>query len=89
MTQLLKQKQYSPLPFEEQVVAIYAGVKGYLDDIDASDVGEFETELLHQVRDKNENLLETIRKEEKLSDKSEEELKAVLEKLTKVFTKSK
>ena len=74
LTELLKQAQYAPLQMEEQVCVIYAGVKGYLDDMPTSLVGKFEAELLRELRSKK-TLLETIRKDEKLTDASESKLK--------------
>ena len=77
LTELLKQAQYSPLQMEEQVAVIYAGVKGYLDDLPLNKVGAFEAELLRTLR-ASKTLLETIRKEEKLSDASEATLKETI-----------
>ena len=77
LTELLKQPQYSPLQMEEQVCVIYAGVKGYLDDLPQNKVGQFEAELLRSLRT-SKKLLETIRKEEKLSDDSETKLKEII-----------
>ncbi len=85
LTELLKQNQYTPLKVQEQVVVIYAGVNGYLDKVDNKKVVEFESELLDHIRTKHEDLLETIRKEQKLDDKSEAKLKKVLEAFTKKF----
>jgi len=77
LTELLKQAQYSPLQMEEQVCVIYAGVKGYLDDLPLGKVGAFEAELLRTLRG-SKSLLETIKKEEKLSDASEATLKETI-----------
>ena len=85
LTELLKQGQFSPLKIEEQVVVIYAGVNGYLDGIPTSDVGRYEEELLRTVRDKNADLLDTIRQELALSDATEASLKEVVESFTKAF----
>ena len=78
LTELLKQAQYSPLQMEEQVCVIYAGVKGYLDELPINKVGTFETELLRSLRT-SKTLLDTIRKEEKLTDATETELKDVIQ----------
>ncbi len=75
LTELLKQGQYSPLTVPEQVVSIYAGVNGYLDDIEVTQVGEFESEALTEFRSKNSDLLEKINTEKELSDDSAEKLK--------------
>jgi F-type H+-transporting ATPase subunit alpha len=79
LTELLKQAQYSPLQMEEQVAVIYAGVKGYLDDLHIGKVGAFEQDLLRELRGPKKALLDTIKKEEKLTDASESELKDVIQ----------
>ncbi len=61
LTELLKQPQSSPVPVEEQVVAIYAGTKGFLDDLAVEDVRPFETALLQNFRANQSALLESIR----------------------------
>jgi F-type H+-transporting ATPase subunit alpha len=78
LTELLKQPQYSPMPVEEQVVVIYAGVRGYLDKIEVRDIGRFEQGLLAAIRDKYVGILEAIRTEKDLSAGTEEKLKAAL-----------
>ncbi|MEC8475923.1 MAG: F0F1 ATP synthase subunit alpha [Pseudomonadota bacterium] len=79
LTELLKQGQFSPLQAEEQVVVIYAGVNGYLDELPVAAVGRFEQELLTHVHAKESNLLSTIRTEKALSDDTESKLKSVIE----------
>ncbi len=61
LTELLKQPQSSPVPVEEQVVAIYAGTKGFLDDLAVDDVRAFETALMQNFRANHADLLESIR----------------------------
>ena len=85
LTELLKQNQFSPMPVEEQVVSIFAGVNGYLDDIDASDVTLFEEGLLGEVRSQHSDVLTTIREEQKLSDETEAKLKEILDQYAKSF----
>jgi len=85
LTQLLKQPQYSPLKMEEQVCVIYAGIKGFLDKIDAQRVSEFEAELLSTLRNSNKSLLNDIRTSAKLDDKSEAALVKVIEAVQKRF----
>jgi F-type H+-transporting ATPase subunit alpha len=79
LTELLKQGQFSPLQAEEQVVVIYAGVNGYLDELPVAAVGRFEQELLTHVHAKESDLLSTIRTEKALSDDTESKLKSVIE----------
>lgn len=85
LTELLKQDQYSPLLVEEQVAVIYAGVRGYLDNVPANKVVTFEKEFLELLRAQHKDLLATIRSEQKLSDASEAGLKTILEKFSRKF----
>ncbi len=85
LTELLKQSQFSPLRMEEQVAVIFAGTRGYLDDIDTSAVGKFEEELLRALRDDG-SLLSTIRSEKSVSAESEKQLVAFLDKFAKGFS---
>ncbi len=68
LTELLKQGLHAPLKVEEQVVSIYAGTKGYLDDIPTPDVGRFEAELLEEFRSRYSDLLNEIKESGKLPD---------------------
>ena len=85
LTELLKQGQFSPLPVEEQVVSIFAGVRGYLDKVKIEDVNRFEAKLLAEIRTKGANILDTIRTEKALSKETEEKLKSFIESFSKVF----
>ncbi len=85
LSELLKQPQHVTLPFEEQVIIIFAGVNGYLDQIDVRDIQAFEVELLRDLRHKNLGLLSKIREEKKLSDESITTIKEILETFSKLF----
>ncbi|MEM7620322.1 MAG: F0F1 ATP synthase subunit alpha [Pseudomonadota bacterium] len=85
LTELLKQPQFSPLKIEEQVVSIYAGTRGYLDDISVDNVGRFEEELLKYMRDEHSDVLDSIREEQKLTENIELKLKAALDNFAKSF----
>ena len=85
LTEILKQTQYSPLPVEEQVVAIFAGVRGYLDKIAVADVGRFEKAALSEVRAKGKDILDAIRAEKELSDKIVERLVRFFDDFAKSF----
>ena len=85
LTQLLKQPQYSPLPVEEQVAVIYAGVKGYLDKVALDLVNKYETGLLAELRGKGKDILAAIRKEQQLTSEIEGKLKDLLETYSKTF----
>jgi len=86
LTELLKQAQYSPLPVEEQVVSIFAGVRGYLDGIEVADINRFETTLLDDVRGNHADLLAAIRDEAEISEDSEAKLVEIMDGHTKSFT---
>jgi len=79
LTELLKQKQYVPIPTEEQVCILYAGVRGFLDKIQTSEIAKFEELYLNLLRSKAPHIFTNIRTEGKLSEKSDAELKAILE----------
>jgi len=79
MVELLKQPPYSPIPVEKQIVALYAGTRGYLDDIPVSEVTRFEKELYIFVETKYPQILEKIREKKQLTEEIEEELKKMLE----------
>jgi len=85
LTELLKQDQYSPLQVEEQVCAIFAGVRGYLDGIPTGRVQAFEEEFLRKLHADHADLLTTIRTEKKLSDETEAKLTEILDSFTKAF----
>jgi F-type H+-transporting ATPase subunit alpha len=85
LTELLKQPQYRPVPVEEQVVAIYAGVRGYLDKLPVTKVTEFEERLLSEVRANGEDLLEILRTEREISDATESKLKEFVDKFAASF----
>ncbi|MGE0096237.1 MAG: F0F1 ATP synthase subunit alpha [Alphaproteobacteria bacterium] len=85
LTEALKQPQYAPLPVEEQVSSIFAGVNGYLDKIDVKDVTRFLDMFLDDLRAKGQDILATIRKEEAISDDTKKKLIAFLDNFSKVF----
>jgi F-type H+-transporting ATPase subunit alpha len=68
LTEILKQPQNAPMPVEEQVVVIYAGTKGHVDDVAVADVTRFETELVAYMKSNNADVLETIRSTKALPD---------------------
>ena len=85
LTELLKQPQFSPLKTEEQVVAIYAGVNGYLDSLPVNKVRDFEEGLLRLMRDKNMDILDSIRTEKQITDAMGVKLKAAVDGYAKAF----
>ncbi|MCX7865108.1 MAG: F0F1 ATP synthase subunit alpha, partial [Novosphingobium sp.] len=85
LTELLKQPQFSPLPFEEQAVSIFAGTNGYLDAIPVSDVTRYESEMLNWMRSEHADLLGEIRSSGDLSDDNRAKLKQALDAFAKQF----
>jgi F-type H+-transporting ATPase subunit alpha len=86
MVEVLKQGVNKPLVIEKQVVIIYAGTKGYLNDIAVSDVVRFEAELHTFFEQKYSNILNAIKSSQKIDDNTEAELKAALEEFKTVFS---
>ena len=85
LTELLKQKQYSPMSVAEQVICVFCGVKGYLDDIDLKDINEFENKILAKCNSENPEILDTINKSGKLEEETEKSLIKIIEELKKNF----
>ena len=77
-TEILKQPQYTPYPVEDQVQAIYVAVKGYLDDIGVDEVVDFEHQILAFLHSSHPEIGEDIVKTKKLTDATEEKLKAAI-----------
>ena len=78
MTELLKQGRYNPMPVAEQVIAIFAGNEGFLDDLPLTSVVRFRTELLASLRASKPEILQTINTEKKLSDETKVALKEAI-----------
>ena len=85
LTELLKQAQYSPMPFEEQVISIFAGVSGFLDTIPAKDVQRFEQSFLSEMRSRHAEVIADIRTSKALSDDTTAKLKSILTDFVKTF----
>ena len=85
LTELLKQPQLSPMPMEEQVCSIFAGVNGYLDGIKVADVQRFERAFLEELREKGADILKAIRDSGDLDAETEKKLRALLDGFTKKF----
>ena len=85
LTELLKQPQFAPVSVEEQVVAIFAGTRGYLDTIAVADVGRFEASVLRELRATHPELLDAIRTEQEISPTVEKGLSDFLDAFVKTF----
>ena len=85
LTELLKQAQFSPLPFEEQTVSIFAGTNGYLDAVATTDVVRYEAEMLSFMRDKHADVLGLIRDSRDFGDEAKAKTVAALDAFAKQF----
>ncbi len=85
LTELLKQKQYSPMSVAQQVITVFCGVKGYLDDIDLKDISEFENKILSKCNSENPEIFDSINKSGKLEEETEKALIKLIEELKKNF----
>ncbi len=85
LTELLKQPQFSPMPFEEQTVSIFAGTNGYLDAIPADQVTEYEAAMLAFMRAEHADVLQLIRDSRDFGDEAKEKTKAALDTFAKQF----
>ena len=85
LTELLKQNQYTPLTVAEQVVSIYSGVKGFLDDIELAKIRDFEKKLIDMILNDKPAIIEEIKSSGKLEEKVEKELIQIIETLKKEF----
>ncbi len=88
LVELLKQPQASPMPVEEQVVAVWAGTSGQLDDVDVSDVRKFESEFLDYVRREHGGIFNGIRESLKLGDDATRALEGAMKSFKAQFTGS-
>jgi len=85
LVELLKQPQYSPFPVEEQVVSIWAGTTGQLDDVPVEDIRRFESEFLDDLRRNNDGLLTAIRETKDLTDDNVVTLKDAMNRFRRTF----
>ena len=85
LTELLKQPQYKPIPVEEQVVAIFAGVRGYLDKFDIGRIGAFESQLITDIKSREPAILDAIRTDLEIKKPTEDKLVAFLDGFVKSF----
>ncbi len=85
LTELLKQPQYKPIAIEEQVVAIFAGVRGYLDKLEIGRIGAYEAQLISDVKAREPAILDAIRTDLEIKPDTEKKLIAFLDGFTKSF----
>jgi F-type H+-transporting ATPase subunit alpha len=83
LTELLKQNQYSPLTVAEQVITVFTGVRGYLDDVELDQIKNFEKDILEKIKDEKEEILSTIQTTGKLEKEIEDSLIQIIQEYKK------
>ena len=85
LTELLKQNQYVPMPFQDQVVAIYAGTRGYLDKLAITEVGPFQEQLIAFMKANHGSILDVIVAKGAIDDETDKSMKEIFTKFTADF----
>ena len=83
LTELLKQNQYSPLSVAEQVISVFSGVNGYLDDIDLGQIKSFESDLIDLMRSSHQDVINSINESGNLDDDIRDKLVGIIEEFKK------
>ena len=83
LTELLKQNQYSPMTIAEQVVSIFTGVNGYLDDLELSQIRDFEKDLFELIKSSHSDIIESINSSGDLNDDTSSKLTSIIEEFKK------
>ena len=79
LTELLKQDQYSPMTVAEQVISVFTGVKGFLDDVELNKIKKFEKDILEKIKTNKPEILESIQSSGKLDEETEKNLVQIIE----------
>ena len=83
LTELLKQNQYSPMTIAEQVVSIFTGVNGYLDDLELNQIRDFEKDLFELIKSSHSDIIESINSSGDLNDETSSKLTSIIEEFKK------
>jgi len=83
LTELLKQNQYSPLTVAEQVITVFSGVRGYLDDIELDQIKNFEKDILEKIKSEKNEIISTIQTTGKLEKETEDSLIQIIQEYKK------
>ena len=81
LTELLKQRQYSPMTVAEQVISVFCGVKGYLDDIELKDIASFESKIIEKCKSEKPEIIDGIQSSGKLEEDTEKSLVDLIKQL--------
>ena len=79
LTELLKQDQYSPMTVAEQVISVFTGVKGYLDDIELNKIKKFEKDIVEKIKSERPEIIDSIESSGKLEENTEKLLSQIIE----------
>ena len=85
MVEILKQNQYVPMSVAQQVAIIFAGVNGYMDNVDLAKIGDYESGLMDYLSANNQEVLDSISNAGKMDEKTETSLKSALENYSNTF----
>ncbi len=85
LTEILKQPQYTPLNVEQQIVVIFAGVNGFLDDIKISDITKFENDLLDSLKTDGKDIISALEKEQAISEELKTKIENFLSKISQKY----
>ena len=83
LTELLKQDQYSPMPVAQQVIAVFSGVRGFLDDVELINIKNIEKKIYEEIKSSNPEIIDSINNTGKLEEKIEKKLTSIIEKFKK------
>ena len=83
LTELLKQDQYSPMPVAQQVIAVFSGVRGFLDDVELSNIKNIEKEIYNEIKSSNSEIIDSINSTGKLEEEIDSKLTSIIEEFKK------
>jgi len=83
LTELLKQDQYSPMPVAQQVIAVFAGVRGFLDDVELINIKSIEKKIYEEIKSSNPDIIDSINNTGKLEEEIEKKLTSIIEQFKK------
>ena len=85
LTELLKQDQYSPMPVAQQVIAVFSGVRGFLDDVELTNIKKIEKNIYEEVKSSNPEIIDNINNTGKLEEENEKKLISIIERFKKTI----
>ena len=83
LTELLKQDQYSPMTVAQEVIAVFSGVKGFLDDVDLPKIKDLEKKIYEEVKSSNPEIIDSINNSGKLEEEIDKKLSSIIQQFKK------